>query len=472
MRRDRPRDQKSQDATLDLGKRENMIAAARVLCQINGIGTAILRAYDKYTTGTCAPKWSTTNEAWNDDVNLRARLWMSQCHARGQHDYRMLTSLVGKSVIRDGDVFAEKMTEQGFPLIDLIEADRVTDSIAGISNDRDNKGGGQTIGGIDFDSRGRAVAYNVCDRMLWGQFKNPRKILASDILHIFKSDRVDARRGVTHFASALENAFDFAETTDAEKGAQKLRSKIALIVSNSMGRANSNQFTDSGDTDAIGNAVKTEAVDDMLIKYQMNGDKVEALFSNNPSDGWFKMSEMLVRLIAISLELPYEFVWNMVGLTGPGIRLTTKFADRTFQSFMDMMEVKFHYPVWSWWINVEMQEGRIPFNVEWHDFAFTRPIMSSIDAARETTSDVAEMNAGVKSGHDVCKENNRDVYEVQLQLAREAKHRITICGLPEFEGVDPDDIRVNAATLAKIQAEAAEESRKQGGEEAGKKEAA
>lgn len=455
LRRDRPRVQKSQDATLDLGVRENMISAARSLCQIQGIGTAILRAYSKYTVGTCIPKWTTADEGWNDATNDAAKLWMGQCHARGKHNYRSLTDLATKSIIRDGDVLAEKMVDGGFPMFDLIEADRVTSNVSGVSIDTDD-----IIGGIRHDSRGRAVAYSVCERQLWGLFTKPRWVPATDILHVFKSDRIDACRGITHFSSAIEDLFDFRETTDAEKAAQKTRSKIALIVSNTLGRVNPTPWataTNGTETDSAGNTVTPELIGDAMIRYQFTGDKTEALFSNNPSDGWFKMSEMIVRLIAISLELPYEFVWNMSSLAGPGIRLTTKFADRTFQSFMDTMEDKFHFPLWSWWVNVEMDAGRIPFNPEWGTFGFTRPIMASIDAQRETTSDLAEMNAGVTSGHDICQKNNRDVYEVLEQNAREAKFILDLCARPEFEGIEPEDIRIRAATIAQMQADTAKD---------------
>lgn len=450
LRQNRRKVQASQDHTLDLGVRENLISSARSLCQIQGIGKSVLRSYANYTVGTCVPKWTTNDEEWNDQVNDSVPAWMSQCHARGQHNFRTLAELAVKSMIRDGDVIAEKMTEDGFPMFDLIEADRVTASITGINVDTDD-----VIGGIKFDSKGRAVNYSVCERSSYGMFSKPRIVPATSVVHLFDSDRVDARRGVTHFASAVHNVFDFDETFAAEKAAQKTASKIALIIRNQMGRAQGNPLQD--DTDINGDAVKTENIGDGAIKYQMNGDSADAFMSQRPGDGWFRMCEMIIRLISISLGLPYEFVWNMAGLSGPGVRLTTKLADRNFQHTMDVLEWKFLNPIFAWWINVEMEAGRIPFNREWAMFGFTRPIMSSIDANRETTADIAEMNSGVKSGHDVCQENQRDVYDVHLQLAREAKHRLDICAMPEFEGVKPEDIRVNAATVAAMQMEAVKE---------------
>jgi capsid protein len=451
FRKNYPHRQASQDHTLDLGKRENMIMAARVLCQVNGIGKSVLRSYANYTVGHCCPKWTTSDEAWNDEVNQRAKFWMSSCHARGQHNLRTLAELVVKSMIRDGDLLVEKMVEDGFPMIDIIEADRVTANVTGINIDTD-----EIIGGIKFDGRGRATAYSICDRVRWGNFKNQRWLPATSVLHVFDSDRVDAKRGVSAFAQALHDVADFDEAVNSEKIAQKTASKLALIISNTLGRAQGNPLQD--DTDANGDAIKTENIGDGAIRYQMNGDKVEAFQSARPGDGWFKMCDLIVRMISISLGLPYEFVWNMAGLTGPAVRLTTKQADRNFQHTMNVLEEKFLGPVFAWWINVEMEAGRIPFNAEWHDFKFTRPIMASIDANRETIADVAEMNAGVKSGHDVCLESQRDIYEVQIQLAREAKHRLEVCSLPEFEGVRPEDIRVNASTVARLQADAAEDA--------------
>lgn len=451
LRKDRAKVQGSQDYTLDLGVRENMISAARTLCQIQGIGKAVLRSYSHYTVGTCAPKWTTSDEAWNDTVNDLAKLWMSQCHARGRHDLRTLTQLVVKSMVRDGDVAAEKMIVDGYPMIDLIEADRITANISGFNNDLENR-----IGGIEFDQAGRATGYNVCERTQYGSFKNPRIIPASSVLHVLDTDRVDSCRGVTHFHSAIHNIFDFDETFAAEKAAQKTASKIALIIRNSMGRPETANPLLGSDTDVNGNAVSTENVGDAAIKYQMTGDQLETLKSERPGNGWFQMCEMIIRQIAISLGLPYEFVWNMAGLTGPAVRMTTKLADRNFRHTITIVENRFLTPLFAWWINVEMNAGRIPFNPEWTMFGFKRPTMASIDAQRESASDLNEWNAGLKSGMDICEQVEQDVYEVQEQKAREAQNAMRLA--VKF-GVPVEAITINAATIAGMQAKAAEEAK-------------
>lgn len=444
--------QRSQDGTLDLGVREHMLSAARTLCQIQGIGKAVLRNYSHYTVGSCCPKWTTSDEAWNDAVNEAARLWMSQCHARGQHGLRTLVQLAVKGMVRDGDILVEKMLPDGFPMIDLIEADRVTANVSGINVDIDGR-----IGGIDLDDNGRAIGYHVCERTRYGSFKNHRVIPATSILHILDTDRVDSVRGVTHFSSAIYNIFDFDETFEAEKMAQKTASKIALIIKNSLGRAESPLLgPDSGtDTNALGNTVTTEAIGDGAIKYQMIGDSVEALKSERPGNGWFQMCEMIIRQISISLGLPYEFVWNMSGLTGPAVRMTTKLADRNFRHTMSIVEDRLLGPLFSWWINVEMNAGRIPFNAEWPRFSFKRPVMASIDAQRESKADLEEWNAGLLSGQDICEQIGQDVYENQEQKAREYAHAME---LSKRFNVPIDAITINAATIARMTADAKEDA--------------
>ena len=450
LRKTRAKVQGSQDYTLDLGVRENMISAARTLCQIHGIGRSILRSYSHYTVGSCAPKWATSDEAWNDETNEASKLWMSQCHARGQHDLKTLVQLAVKSMVRDGDLLVEKMTVEGLPVVDLIEADRVTANVSGMNVDDDKR-----IGGIAHDDAGRAIAYHVCERTQYGSFKNPRIIPATSVLHVFDTDRVDSVRGVTHFAAAIHNIFDFEETFEAEKAAQKTASKIALIIRNSLGRPDEFNPLLGSDTNSNGSVVSTENIGDAAIKYQMHGDQLEALKSERPGNGWFQMCEMIVRQISISLGLPYEFVWNMSGLAGPSVRMTTKLADRNFKHTMGIVESRLLGPLFAWWVNVEMNAGRIPFNSEWMRFSFKRPVMASIDAQRESTADLNEWNAGLKSGQDICEQVGEDVYEIQEQKAREYQHALQ---LSERFGVPVEAITINAATVAGMQAKAVQEA--------------
>ena len=81
--------------------------------------------------------------------------------------------------------------------------------------------------------------------------------------------------------------------------------------------------------------------------------------------------------------------------------------------------------------------------------------MASIDAQRESTADLNEWNAGLKSGQDICEQVGEDVYEIQEQKAREYQHALQ---LSERFGVPVEAITINAATVAGMQAKASQEA--------------
>lgn len=425
----------SQDESLNLGVREGQMAEARALCQTFGICRRILKAYSDYVVGTCRIKFQTEDEAWNDDMNDRWVSWMAMADVTGRHHYRQHVKMQVARQLVDGDIFIDEVRDAGYLQLDAIEADRVG-NIYGTGYNIDTE---QMVGGVMVDTRGRPVSYRVSDRGRFGTFRNPRDIPANRIQHVYDPERFDAYRGITHFHTALNDLRDIKQNIADEKLAQHITARIALLVKNAQGgppNGGVNFFNST--TDENDNTIYTEDVGPGAIKYQFNGDSMEAFQNNRPADSWFKFHVYLIRSVALSLCLPFEFVWDMAGLTGPSTRMMSRQAQRTFKEFRDNLELRSMNRTAARWAAIEMEEGRVPFRPDWANFDWERPPHLSIDVGRETDANIKEMDAGTMSGKEMCDERSKDIYEVKRQIAREAQYDVE---LEQEFGLEPGTLR-------------------------------
>jgi capsid protein len=424
--RRRPRGQRiGQDETLDYGVREDLLGEARDLCNKQGICNRIIRQYANYVVGDCQARWITADAAWNKLAEQAFYDWSLNCDLKSTITLKQKAKMHMMGLIRDGDSFAVKVDFDGEPKIKDIEADRVGNYLSGNTNHDEDR----IVGGIKIDAIGRPMSYLIWERTRCGQFKNVDQRKASEVLHLYDSTRFDAYRGVTHFAPVLNHLRDLKETVAAQKAKQKLTSKLALMVRNALGGPQAGNIeVMSEDIDkATGASILTESFGEGgAIKYQFHGDEMEAFVANDPSDGWFRLTEYLLREIGVGLDLPFEFIWTMAGITGPGTRMMSKQAERTFRGKQDILETRFLNPVTAWWVNFEMQPGgKLPFNDEWHKFKFQRPAHISIDAGRDSSSNLNELGAGVSTEGRIAEEQGEDDEEVADTRKAEVRRKLT-----------------------------------------------
>lgn len=423
--RDRPTAVKaSEDLHLDYGTRENLIAESRSLCQTFGLTTRILRQYANYVVGSCKVQFLTRDKGWNDRTEESCWNWSQVC------DYRQTLTLQQKArlsvvgMLRDGDSFHAKIEEDGYPQLQDIEADRVGNYSGGLVN-VDQAG---IIGGVLLDRRSRPRAYRTWERApKYESFVNPKDLPASQVMHVFDPLRFDATRGVTHFHAALNRLRSLKSTLDAEQVAQDTASRIAMLVKSASGPprvASGGIPVLSSDKNAKGNDILVRDLSKGAVMYQYPGDSAEAFMSSRPGDGWLKLAEVFIREIALSLDLPFEFVWNMAGLTGPAVRLMSKQAERTFRAKQDILEGRFLNPSIAWWVNFEMQAGRLPFNAEWYKFKVQRPAHPTIDAGRDSAANMNEFDHGLITEEEMAEERGEDATEIRAKRKDEVREKL------------------------------------------------
>jgi hypothetical protein len=169
--------------------------------------------------------------------------------------------------------------------------------------------------------------------------------------------------------------------------------------------------------------VYTEELKNGTIAYGLPGEQAGSFKTDRPSANFLPMLEFLIRDIAVSLELPVGFVWSMVGIGGPAVRLESKQAERTFKAEIENLERTLIDPTVAWIINWAMSpEVRLlPFNPKWMRFEVARPSHPSIDVGRESKADMDELDHGITSQIDLSAERGLNAFKVLTKKAKFAE---------------------------------------------------
>jgi capsid protein len=417
--RNRPgRALESVDWGLNYGVREGLLSEARNLEQTYAVCRRINRQYAKHTIGSCRIKWNTGNPEIDKAYSDWWVNWMKMCDLQGRHNFRKLTKIAVSRVLVDGRIFGQLDRRAGFLQIQAVEGDRVSSD--GIFN-ADRPG---LVSGLGLDGNGRAQYAKIWERTLYGTFQNPQEIPMAQLVHVFDSDRIDSVSGVTHYHTVLNKVRDLKETMRAEQLAAKRNSKIALLMKTIFGGAPTvNLFADDSKTGPDGKP-DVQPVGDVADLYMLPGEDAKSFVSDRPSQGFLSLMQMMIREIALGLDLPYGVVWDMTGLGSPAVRFEINQASRTFNDFLvDVIEPMWIRPIVGAALPLEIASGRLPFNANWYRFAVPKPKSITIDFGRDSKARISENIAGLGTAADWYGEEDENFEEQTDQLVYEARYR-------------------------------------------------
>ncbi len=114
--------------------------------------------------------------------------------------------------------------------IEVLEADFLDHTLNGTLEN-----GNRIRSGIEFNKRGRPVAYHLFaehpgDTFFGGNYGDSRRIPASEIKHIYHKKRASQTRGVSWLAAVIIEMRDFQEYQSSERTAARLASAFGIFV--------------------------------------------------------------------------------------------------------------------------------------------------------------------------------------------------------------------------------------------------
>ena len=188
------------DSANSNGVRRTLRTRARYECQNNSYAYGVLKTHAVYVVGT-GPRLQmrTAIPAVNEAVQARWRKWAKASRLARKLRIAKLTQ------DRDGEVFLMFFTNPSLkdPVkLDLrvIEADQITSNIAGLVDPNN-------IDGVILDEYGNVVAYELSPHPGAASIKDfniePKRIDASDMIHLYHEDRPGQHRGIPTMTPSL-----------------------------------------------------------------------------------------------------------------------------------------------------------------------------------------------------------------------------------------------------------------------------
>jgi lambda family phage portal protein len=266
---------------------------SRDLVRNNGWARRAQRVIANNTVG-----WGIVPKARNGSAKA-AELWKrwadsTECDAERRLTFAGLQHLALRSLATDGEVLFRRRPRRPedaltIPLqLQILEADYLDTS----------KNEGRIVNGVEYNGIGQRTAYWLFDGHPGsGSSGQSRPIPASEILHVFYTERPSAARGVSWFGAAIVNLKDLDEYEDAELMKQKIAACFAAFVSDVDGTA-----APLGEEDPDDDSL--EALQPGMIEQLKPGQQVT--FGSPPQPTADSFANRNLRKIAATLGVTYE----------------------------------------------------------------------------------------------------------------------------------------------------------------------
>jgi capsid protein len=398
---------------------------ARDLERKSPLIAGVLKRLAQYVVGKLTYKSSTGDPEIDKIYNEYFEKWAKSSDYTGRMSFREQVEMLFRSTIRDGDHGFKIVESEDFRTITLqcIEADRIGSPYETRLDDG-------YISGLHL-REGKVFAYDVYKRTTTSQYVKDAEVPANLFIHFFKNRRADEYRGRTPLEPALPSARDLLEIFGFEKAAQKFASMWAAFVTTNDPNGIGGMAWDKKDPVTGWNI--TEAVPGKILKTNP-GEGIEfAQGVTRPNQAFLNLVELTIQMIALSLDLPFGFVFDMSKFGGVTARIETQLAKRTIQGFQRSLIDDVLDKVRDEVIGRAIMFRLLPSHPKWKSGQWHFGAHITSDIQYQTSADLQLIEAGLKSEMEWCEENDVDFERTQNALADAAAKRIEIAksrGLP------------------------------------------
>lgn len=373
------------------------------------------QAYDDFWKGWCG-------DQPNEDETLR-------CDISGRHRFGKMVQMSFLGFLVDGDSgyieVAPTESPTGEFCLQSIEADRIGSPL-------DQQVQENYIGGIGLDPiTGRIASYRIYRRTRTNQYLEPREIPYNAFIHLFDPDSSDQYRGRTKLLRLLNDSRDIREWIESEKIAGKTQSQWAALIGLRDPFSKEGAAGWSGKTEA---GTPTQKAEWGQILRMAEGEVFNMLAPpSRPSGAFLEFVQILIRKMAVSLDLPYGFLWDLATLGGVTARIEVQQALRRIEYWQELLKIKVLNRVRQKVIAQGIAQQLLPPHplwqkVEWH---FGQTIQT--DVGYDMDADIAATQHGLIRISDVTAKygkSPREVFISNSQTALEAIQVGTDTGLP------------------------------------------
>lgn len=391
---------------------------ARSLERDSPLIAGILKRLSQYTVGKLVYRSETGDPRVDAMYNKYFSDWEKTADFTGRMRFREMVEILFRSAIRDGDHGFNIVESDDRSTIKLqcIEADRI-----GSPNETRLDEG--YIAGVHLEN-GRPTAYDIYKRTVNTMYVKDKEVPAHLFIHYYRNRRADEYRGRTPLEPALPSARDLLEIFGFEKAAQKFASMWAAFVTESDPQNGGSFAWDKKDPVTGMPVVEAQFAKIMKLK---KGEGIEfAPGVTRPNQAFLNLVDLTIQMIALSLDLPFGFVFDMSKFGGVTARIETQLAKRTIQGFQGSLIDDVLDKVRDEVIGRAIMFRKLPAHPNWKQGRWNFGAHITADVQHTTNSDLQLMAAGLLSQDDWCDEHDVDFEKTQKSIVNAANIRIRV----------------------------------------------
>lgn len=323
---------------------DSVRALARQLVRDNAWAWSALESIVSETIGTGIGIQSMLeDESGQDEADTnenRDRIWSEWCEScelNGQMTFDEIQTLAFREMVEAGECLIHLVTvPQQFngitrtvPLaLELIEADRLATEYDTYQFAH-KSGQNRVVRGVELDQFGKPVAYYIYEnhpQAVHTYRREPVRIEAANIIHLYRRDRIGQTRGVSWYAPVIGWLRDLGVYTDNELQASAVASCYVGVIQSERPLTGLNGGTDADSSDANGN--QYEYMEPGQILNLRPGETWNSSTPGRPNSSAEPWISMMLRGIAAGTGTSYESVSKDFSNTSYSSSRTSKLENR------------------------------------------------------------------------------------------------------------------------------------------------
>ncbi len=352
----------------------------------------------------------------NKELEKAWQRWQRKdfCDITNQLDFVQMQQLILTTVAQDGEAIIKIVCDPKNPFgmsLQLIDAQHID-----VEYNKKLSNGRMIKHGVEFEATGKPIAYHFleCDALNnITSTKKYNRVLAINILHIFKSEQIGQKRGMPWVATALFRMKMLDSYQDAAIiNANATAKKIAFFKKT---------FNDTSDD------VETPQFQDEHIGYGIipPGYELVPFDSQYPNGESEPFTKSILRGIASGLGVSYNsLATDLEGVNFSSLRHGAIEERDSYKVMQGWFVSAFLKPLYERWLESALLSNAInSFSI--NDFNFCLDVRFQprrwqwVDPTKEITALEKKLNIGVTTRTDIIREMGLDADEVFNQLKHE-----------------------------------------------------
>lgn len=343
--------------------------------------------------------------------------------------FSQVEQLVIRTVARDGEALVRMITGNGVNQYGF--ALQVLDpSLLDVTYNRLLSNKNTIIMGIEFDPKGRRVAYHIWTRLLQDvnlQSRTRERIAAEEIIHIIDTETPGQVRALPWTTPVLNTVSRLNQFLEVHLQACSIAATTPLVMTNEQ------PDVVGVDDVAVSNVVPAQVRQpEINLAYNQileldHGKSLAALNLQFPRQGFAETTSQYLKAIASGLFVSYATLTaDPAGGNSANVRFSSVVEREHFAQLQRWIIKSFHFKVYKKWIENSLLFGAIDLPSmnadDYMNVNFRSNRQSTIDPSKDMRAYIDGIANGIYTRSQICAETGGDFFDNIKQLALEEEY--------------------------------------------------